>query len=259
MYVNTTQSPRFRILVITNETAEGDELHDAVLAVAGRHYPVDVRVVAPALNTRLRHWLSDDDAARLDAVERVDGLRRAADRAGLSAEGTIGDPDPLQAIEDALGTFLADGLIIATHPEGSSNWLARNLVQRAELRFDLPISHVVVDSAGSAARADARGWSPCPHSVSASCVGHAFSSPQADCPGEHGSPGRGTAADDARGSARLPRDGEADGSDLQPRLRVLLLPLQGDALPEQQVPDGRGSPGDLHSPAARGPRPAPPR
>ena len=144
MYVNTTQSPRFRILVIANETAEGDELHDAVVAVASRHNPVDVRVVAPALNTRLRHWLSDDDAARLDAVERVDACVERLTRAGLSAEGTIGDADPLQAIDDALGAFLADGLIIATHPEGSSNWLARNLVQRAELRFDLPISHVIV-------------------------------------------------------------------------------------------------------------------
>jgi hypothetical protein len=52
----------------------------------------------------------------------------------------IGDPDPLQAIDDALAAFLADGVIIATHPEGQSNWLARNLVQRAELRFDLPIA-----------------------------------------------------------------------------------------------------------------------
>ena len=28
MYVNTVHSLRFRILVITNETAEGDELHE---------------------------------------------------------------------------------------------------------------------------------------------------------------------------------------------------------------------------------------
>ena len=134
MYVNTVHSPRFRILVITNETAQSDELHEAVVAAASRHYPVDVLVVAPALNSRLRHWLSDDDAARRRAIERVQACVTRLTAAGLVAEGTIGDPDPLQAIDDALATFLADGIIIATRPEGKSNWLARDLVQRAELR-----------------------------------------------------------------------------------------------------------------------------
>ena len=141
----TTTSPRFRILVIANETAPGDELHDAVVAAASRRYPVDVLVVAPALNSRLRHWLSDDDVARRAAQGRVDTCVGRLAEAGLTAEGAIGDPDPLQAIDDALRVFLADGIIVATHPEGRSNWLARNLVERAELRFDLPIAHVVVD------------------------------------------------------------------------------------------------------------------
>jgi hypothetical protein len=149
MYVNTTSTPRFRILVITNETAGGDELHDAVAATASRHYPVDVLVVAPALNSRLRHWLSDDDAARREAVGRVEACVERLTHDGITAEGMIGDPDPLQAIDDALATFLADGVIIATHPEGRSNWLARNLVRRAEQRFDLPIAHVIVDGSGS--------------------------------------------------------------------------------------------------------------
>ena len=149
MYVNTASSPRFRILVVTNETAQGDELYDVVAATASSHYPVDVLVVAPALNSRLRHWLSDDDAARREAVERVAACVDRLTRDGITAEGMIGDPDPLQAIDDALVTFLADGVIIATHPEGKSNWLARNLVQRAEQRFDLPVAHVIVDGSGS--------------------------------------------------------------------------------------------------------------
>ena len=156
MYVNTVHSPRFRILVITNETAQGDELHEAVLAAASRHYPVDVLVVAPALNSRFRHWLSDDDAARRHAVERVQACVTRLTAAGLAAEGTIGDPDPLQAIDDALATFLADGIVIATHPEGQSNRLAPDLVQRAEHRFVLPIAHVIVGSSAIAARAAER-------------------------------------------------------------------------------------------------------
>jgi hypothetical protein len=38
-------------------------------------------------------------------------------------------------------------IVIATHPEGRSNWLARRLVPRARRRFTVPILHVVVDQA----------------------------------------------------------------------------------------------------------------
>lgn len=152
MSADHAQPPRFRILVITNETARGDELRDAVLGNATRGDPAQVLIVAPALNSRLRHWLSDDAAARRSAIERVmDCVDRLAD-AGVAAEGTIGDPDPLQAIEDAIGSFRADRMIIATHPEGSSNWLARDLLLRAERRFDLPLTHVVVESGAKRAK-----------------------------------------------------------------------------------------------------------
>jgi hypothetical protein len=50
----------------------------------------------------------------------------------------------LQAIEDSLKLYAADELIIATHPEGRSNWLERDLVQKARARFHQPIRHVVV-------------------------------------------------------------------------------------------------------------------
>ncbi len=35
--------------------------------------------------------------------------------------------------------------MISTHPEGRSNWLERNVVGAARERFDIPITHVVVD------------------------------------------------------------------------------------------------------------------
>ena len=50
--------------------------------------------------------------------------------AGLDARGEVGDGDPLQAIEDALRTFAPDELVISTHPEGRSNWLERDVVER---------------------------------------------------------------------------------------------------------------------------------
>ena len=151
MSVHPDFQPRRRILVVANETARGGELHDVVVAQAERSHPrTRVLVVAPALNSRLRHWLSDDAAARRAAILRVQDCVTRLAAAGIAAEGTIGDPDPLQAIEDALGTFPADSLVIATHPEGHSHWLARRLVERADERFDLPITHVVVGAERSA-------------------------------------------------------------------------------------------------------------
>lgn len=136
---------RRKILVIANETSTGGELHAAIEA---RMQTADdeVLIVAPALNTRLRHWLSDidpaRDAAELRLAECIEQLRRR----GVGAEGQVGDSDPLQAIDDALYDFAADELVISTHGEAHSNWLARNVVARASERFDLPLTHVEVDT-----------------------------------------------------------------------------------------------------------------
>ena len=59
-------------------------------------------------------------------------------------KGLIGDADPLQAALDALALFPADEIVVATHPEGRSNWLARRLVERLCETCDLPILHVTV-------------------------------------------------------------------------------------------------------------------
>jgi hypothetical protein len=133
-----------RILVIANETVAGRRLREAI-AAAGKGYRANVLVVTPALNTPLKHWVSDEDEARAAAEERLGRSIRELDRSGLSARGEVGDPDPVQAIEDALRTFGADEIIISTHPEGRSNWLERGVVTQARERFAVPITHVVVD------------------------------------------------------------------------------------------------------------------
>jgi nucleotide-binding universal stress UspA family protein len=104
-----------------------------------------VLVVTPALNSPLKHWVSDEDGARAAAQERLDASLAKLAEAGVQARGEVGDGDPLQAMEDALRTFGADEIIISTHPEGRSNWLERGVVQKARERFAVPITHVVVD------------------------------------------------------------------------------------------------------------------
>ena len=133
-----------RILVVANETVGGETLREEIRR-HGEGSRADVLVVSPALNTPLKHWVSDDDGAREAAQERLEASLAAMRAAGIDARGEVGDSDPLQAIEDALRTFGADEIIISTHPEGRSNWLEKGVVSGARARFAVPITHVVVD------------------------------------------------------------------------------------------------------------------
>ena len=132
------------ILVIANETVGGEELL-ALLRQKSDGVREQVLVVVPALNSVVRHWASDEDGARAAAQGRLEASLARLASAGVDAEGKVGDGDPLQAMEDALRTFGADEIVISTHPEGRSNWLERNVVGAARDRFDVPITHVVVD------------------------------------------------------------------------------------------------------------------
>jgi nucleotide-binding universal stress UspA family protein len=132
------------ILVVANETVESDVLHETVYFLA-HNPPGEVIVVAPALNSRLRYWLSDEDRAREEAEAR---LRRCLDRledAGIEARGWVGDADPMQAVADIMHVFAPDEIVIATHPRGRSHWLAENLVERVRARYPRPVLHLVAD------------------------------------------------------------------------------------------------------------------
>ena len=133
-----------RILVIANETVGGETLRNTIRARSAG-VREEILVVTPALNTPLKHWVSDEDKARDEAQERLDRSLARLREAGIDARGEIGDGEPLQAIEDALRTFGADEIIISTHPEGRSNWLEKGVVSGARERFAVPITHVVVD------------------------------------------------------------------------------------------------------------------
>jgi hypothetical protein len=131
-----------RILVIANRTCPCPALADEVARRAS-DAPTDVLVVAPALNSRLHHWLSDVDEALARARERLDLATIALRRRGVIARGEIGDADPMLAIADALASFPADEILIATLPAGRSNWIERGLVEKATARFGIPIAHLV--------------------------------------------------------------------------------------------------------------------
>ena len=133
-----------RILVIANETVGGEELR-SILRSKAEGVRERILVVCPALNSAVRTWASDEDGARAAAQARLDASLARLREDGVHAGGEVGDGDPLQAMEDALRTFGADEIVISTHPPGRSPWLERNVVDHARERFDVPITHVVVD------------------------------------------------------------------------------------------------------------------
>jgi GABA permease len=140
-----------RILVVANETLTGAALRTEIEHRSeGRE--TEIRVVCPALNTRLKTWASDEDGARSAAAERLTRILATLEQDGLDAQGDIGDGDPVQAMEDELRKFSADEVIISTHPPGRSNWLERGVVERAKERFEIPVTHVVVDLEREAGR-----------------------------------------------------------------------------------------------------------
>jgi hypothetical protein len=128
-----------RILVIANRTCPCPTLVDEV----ARRAPDDVLVVAPALNSRLRHWVSDIDGAVALAAGRLELAVAALRARGVSVRGEVGDANPVLAIEDAIAAFPASEIVIATLPPGQSNWLERDLIRKVRARFDVPVTHLV--------------------------------------------------------------------------------------------------------------------
>jgi hypothetical protein len=131
-----------KVLVIANETVAGRELMDDVKERAAGG---EVLVVAPALNSRLRHLFADVDKAREAAEGRLHESLKHLDEAGIHARGAVGDTDPVRAMGDALFEFDADEIVISTHPPGRSNWMEKGVVERAREETNVPITHVVVD------------------------------------------------------------------------------------------------------------------
>ncbi len=136
-----------RVLVVADDSVTSEAFRDTLTEhVSGRQ--VEAYVVAPALSSRLARWTSDESAYG-DAQEHLDATIASLSAAGISARGTIGPHDPLQAADDGLREFAADEVIFATHPEDSSNWLERGVVGQARDRYGIPVTHVVIGPPGT--------------------------------------------------------------------------------------------------------------
>ncbi len=133
-----------RLLVVAVSPVDEAALREEVREHAGGE-AAEVHIVAPAPHTsRLQRLTGAVDEAHAEAE---DVAREAAEalKGTASVETEVGDPTPLQAIEDALRTFPADELIIVTRPGPEADWLEEDRTREALERLGLPITHLASD------------------------------------------------------------------------------------------------------------------
>jgi hypothetical protein len=106
----------------------------------------EVRLVAPAVEINpLHHTLGDIDKPREEAKGRLEEAVATARAAGLEVSGQVGDPDPVQAAQDALLERPADQILIFAHADDSQAWYEGDLWKHAEDSLEPPLKLVVVD------------------------------------------------------------------------------------------------------------------
>ena len=128
------------VLVVANRTAESDELLAALRERAGQG-PARFTLVVPATAHGVA-WAADTHAGEPEAEAH---LRRALERmreAGLEADGKLGDPSPVAAVQDAVNFGSFDEVIVCTLPKHLSKWLRLDLPRRIERASGLPVRHV---------------------------------------------------------------------------------------------------------------------
>jgi hypothetical protein len=108
--------------------------------------PTEIRMVAPAVEVNpLHHTLGDIDEPREEAAERLKDAVAAAREAGLEVSFEVGDPDPVQAAQDALLRKPADEILIFSHADDDQAWYEGELWKHAEDSLEPPLKLVVVE------------------------------------------------------------------------------------------------------------------
>lgn len=138
--------PRRVIAVVTDEL-HGDEPMEQICAHADGD-GVEVRVVVPAVEASpLEHTLGDIDGPRRQAEERLERALKALRRSDAAVSGEVGDPDPVQAAQDALLKAPADEVLIFEHCESQAQWYENGLLERAQESLEPPLRMVFLERA----------------------------------------------------------------------------------------------------------------
>jgi len=138
-----------RVLVVAHRTAATPALLDAVSARAADG-PATFTLLVPRAAHGLHRVMDpeDTDDAEAQAVLEL-ALPLLEEAAGAPVEGKVGDPNPVDAINDAVNIDGYDEIIISTLPARVSRWMHLNLPSKLT-PLGLPITTVTAKSAKAA-------------------------------------------------------------------------------------------------------------
>jgi hypothetical protein len=129
------------ILIVANQTLPSEALATEVasrIAAGDRTF----HVVVPATPPPGGGFTWDENEARRAAEERLAAfIARLIDQ-GATADGEIGDRDPVAAVRDSVRGRDVSEIILSTLPVGASRWLRQDVPSR--LRGAMTIPMVVV-------------------------------------------------------------------------------------------------------------------
>jgi hypothetical protein len=131
-----------RVLVVAHRTAATPPLLQAVRERAGRG-PVTFTLLVPNTAHGLHRIADPEDQADDEAQSVLElALPLMEEAAGAPVEGIVGDPEPLNAIQDAVNLRGFDEIIISTLPARVSRWLKLDLPHKVE-GLGLPVTTVI--------------------------------------------------------------------------------------------------------------------
>jgi hypothetical protein len=135
-----------RVIAILTDNLHGSEPVEQILANADQD-GVELRVVVPATEANaFHHTMGDIDEPRKEAEERLERALETLRGNGIDVSGEVGDPDPVQAAQDALLKAPADEVLIFEHCEAQSRWYEEGLLEKAQEGIEPPLRVVAVET-----------------------------------------------------------------------------------------------------------------
>lgn len=130
------------VLAFLNEVAGGRKLLGAIRerVDAGASH---VALAAPQ-NQPVSGQIVDADGIRDAALSRVEVTQAVLAQFGIESTATILDPDSPLALDDAVRAFKPTEVLLSCLPEGRFGFMRKDLVEWANDRFDVPVTHIPV-------------------------------------------------------------------------------------------------------------------
>jgi hypothetical protein len=137
---------RRRLLVVVSRPVEDPVTTAAIADEAGIDGGLDlaeVLILAPVRVSFVDRWMSNLEPARRAAQETLVLSVASLAKAGVVAEGRVGDEDIIQAVEDQVGSFRATDVVLVTATEDEDPSAADAAAELAK-RLRTGFHHLIV-------------------------------------------------------------------------------------------------------------------